>query len=67
MPETIAMHSRVKVAAPGPLRGFTGSVTALYANNTADVVLDDGRAGNEGGKLNPIPAQNFALTSLALA
>ena len=60
----------VKVAAPGPLRGFVGSVVALYpaANPpSADVVLDDGRADNEGGTLPPAHAKNFPLTELALA
>lgn len=62
----IGMHSRVIVMKPGPWKGFAGSVTRVYPNGTdVDVVLDDGRAREEGGTLPPAPPVMFAKTELA--
>ena len=61
----VAVHDRVRVHKPGdPLHNFVGSVTAVYANNTADVQLDDGRDRGDGGTLPPGPHRNFAAAEL---
>lgn len=62
----IALHSRVRVTKHDATRGFVGSVVALRASD-ADVVLDDGRDRQDGGKLPPAPAVTYLLTELAEA
>lgn len=60
----IAKYDRVRVTKVGDkFYNFIGSVTAVYLNGTADVILDSGLDRQSGGETPPGTAKNYSISN----